>query len=87
MSSQGYIYVLINPAMPGLLKIGLTTKTPEERVKELSNATGVPINFILIYKEFFQNCAAAEKAIHAHLEAQGYRFNKGRELNLLMSLI
>lgn len=79
MSSQGYIYVLINPAMPGLLKIGLTTKTPEERVKELSSATGVPINFILIYKEFFQNCAAAEKAIHAHLEAQGFRLNKGRE--------
>lgn len=79
MSTQGYIYVLINPAMPGLLKIGLTTKTPEERVKELSSATGVPINFILIYKEFFQNCATAEKAIHSHLEAQGYRFNKGRE--------
>lgn len=79
MSSQGYIYVLINPAMPGLLKIGLTTKTPEERVKELSSATGVPVNFILIYKEFFQDCVSAEKAIHTRLEAQGFRFNKGRE--------
>lgn len=79
MSSQGYIYVLINPAMPGLLKIGLTAKTPEERVKELSSATGVPISFILIYKEFFRDCVLAEKTIHAHLEAQGFRLNKSRE--------
>jgi tetratricopeptide (TPR) repeat protein len=79
MSYYGYIYVLINPAMPGLLKIGLTTKTPEERVKELSRATGVPTSFILIYKEQFQNCYAAEKEIHNRLEIKGFRINKGRE--------
>ena len=46
---EGYVYVLINPSMEGLVKIGMTTSTPEERVTELSSATGVPSKFILVY--------------------------------------
>lgn len=42
---KGYIYVLSNPSMTGLLKIGLTLRTVEERVIELSNNTGVPTQF------------------------------------------
>ena len=42
---NGYIYVLSNPAMPGLIKIGYTTRDINERVSELSASTGVPSNF------------------------------------------
>jgi T5orf172 domain-containing protein len=32
--TRGFVYILINPALPGYLKIGKTTRTPEERAKD-----------------------------------------------------
>lgn len=40
---NGFVYVLSNPAMPGLVKIG-SSHSPEERVKQLYD-TGVPLPF------------------------------------------
>lgn len=39
------IYVLKNEAMPGLVKIGLTTDTVESRISNLSASTGVPLPY------------------------------------------
>lgn len=44
---HGYIYVLSNPRMPGVLKIGFTTRRVEDRVQELNAATGVPSPFTI----------------------------------------
>jgi len=44
-SRRGIVYVLSNPAMPGLLKIGMTTRTMPERLRELNSATGVPVPY------------------------------------------
>ena len=33
-SDNGYVYVLMNPQMENLVKIGKTTRTPAERAKE-----------------------------------------------------
>jgi hypothetical protein len=41
----GYLYILSNSEMPGLLKIGQTTRTVADRVVELNSATGVPAPF------------------------------------------
>ena len=38
-----WVYVLRNSSMPGLYKVGYTKLTPDERAKQLSNATGVPV--------------------------------------------
>lgn len=46
--NSAYVYVLTNPSMPGLVKIGMTTKSVKERIKELSS-TGVPEPFQLYY--------------------------------------
>ena len=41
----GIVYLLTNPVMPGLVKIGMTTqKEIEQRMKELYT-TGVPLPF------------------------------------------
>lgn len=42
---EGWVYVLSNPCMPGIYKIGMTTTSPEVRARELSSATGVPAPF------------------------------------------
>ena len=42
----GYVYILTNPSMPGLVKVGKTTTTPNQRMSEL-HSTGVPTPFEL----------------------------------------
>ncbi|EJG1615139.1 GIY-YIG nuclease family protein [Vibrio parahaemolyticus] len=74
---SGYIYCLKNESMPGIYKIGLTTKTVKKRCKEISAATGVPTPFeIVTYKEV-DNVDKAEKTVHKLLSR--FRLNKSRE--------
>jgi hypothetical protein len=47
--SIGFLYVLSNEYSPGLLKIGYTTKSVEQRALELYT-TGVPAKFNIEYK-------------------------------------
>ena len=58
--SSGYLYVLANSSIPGLVKIGKTTRLPSERADELSRVTGVATPFIVVYEDYFDDCAAAE---------------------------
>lgn len=77
--SFGYVYVMINPSLPDVVKIGKTTREPSERAKELSSATGVPTPFILVYSKPFADCHFAEKVIHGYFEKNGARVNGNRE--------
>lgn len=94
-SNHGFVYVLSNPSMPGLLKIGMTRFNPSRRVQELSSATGVPTPFQLVYYREFHNCVVAELEIHSLLASKGLRYNDQREfftidtveaINTLLSL-
>lgn len=65
---HGFIYILKCPAMPGLMKIGMTTRKPEDRVRELSSSTAAPAPFELV--KAFQvagDVLSVERAIHADL--------------------
>ncbi|WIU40072.1 GIY-YIG nuclease family protein [Methylorubrum extorquens] len=73
------MYALINPSTPGLVKVGMTSRDPSDRVSELSSATGVATPFILVYKEHFEDCHDAEQHIHTLLERQGVRVAANRE--------
>lgn len=79
MQHRGYLYVLANSAMPGLVKVGKTTRTPSERAAELSSVTGLPSPFIVVYEQLFQDCTAAESFVHAHLAQKGFRVSDNRE--------
>src|SRR5438105_2208147 len=72
----GYIYVLSNPKMHGLLKIGFSTRQVQERVAELSSATGVPVAFEIEAYFWSIDPEGDENRIHAALEKQRV---KGRE--------
>ena len=79
IGENGFVYVMVNPSIPDLVKIGMTTKDPNERAKELSSATGVPTPFILVYYKPFKNCYLTEQKIHQFLESKGYRVKSNRE--------
>jgi hypothetical protein len=76
MEEPGYIYIMINPSMEGLVKIGKTTREPEFRAKELSQATGVATPFYVAFSIFVVDCHSAEEFVHAILEHKGFR-NRG----------
>ncbi len=78
MSSPGFVYVLMNPSLPELVKIGKTAGSPEERARQL-NSTGIPTPFVVAYKRHFPDCDSAEQYVHTLLESQGYRITPNRE--------
>jgi cold shock CspA family protein len=77
--TAGFLYVLVNSAMPGLVKVGKTQRDPDARAQELSGVTGIPTPFVVAYNEWFSDCAAAEDFVHAFLETKGYRVAENRE--------
>lgn len=76
-SKPGWVYVLTNEAMPGLVKIGLTTRTPKERAAELSSSSGVPLPFVVAWARAVSGCDYVEKAVHRMLDDK--RVNGKRE--------
>lgn len=79
LTKAGYLYLLVNPSMEGLVKIGRTARSPKKRARELSEATGVPTPFILVFDAFVEDCVRAERFVHNELELRGYRVSEGRE--------
>jgi hypothetical protein len=79
MKESGYVYVLMNPSLVGMVKIGKTTRDVEERAKELSASTGVPTPFTVVYDAYFEDCDAAEMYVHTLLSEKGFRVSEHRE--------
>jgi len=74
--SAGYVYILTNEAMPGLVKIGKTTRDPQKRAGELYQ-TGVPEPFDVMEALRSPNCSELEGRVHTALRS--CRSNGGRE--------
>ncbi|MEK9703973.1 MAG: GIY-YIG nuclease family protein [Deltaproteobacteria bacterium] len=68
---EGWVYVLTNERVPGLVKIGKTSKVPEIRAKELSSETGVPGEWVVVYKAFVPDYSNVERIVHDKLKAAG----------------
>jgi len=73
--SEGYVYILSDNTHP-YLKIGRTTRIPEQRVKEL-NTTGMPGKLALLDSILVNDCEMAEAEIHRTLAK--YRVRSDRE--------
>ena len=74
--TKGYIYVLSNPSMPNLYKVGWCRKDPENRASELYK-TGVPTPFKIEFKKLVNNASNLEQKIHKLLDE--HRINDKRE--------
>lgn len=74
--AKGFVYILRNEAMPGLLKIGHSVKVPTERKEELFT-TGVPEPFNLAYYCLVENVKQIEAVVHRTLSQ--FRYREDRE--------
>ena len=79
MTGCQYVYVLSNPLMPGIVKIGFTKNKPSERVKQINSATGVAQDFIVEWALPCFNAHDVEKQVHLYLEENGFRVSKNKE--------
>jgi hypothetical protein len=71
------VYVLTNPAMPGLVKIGFTSQDDAKcRIDQLYT-TGVPVPYEIAYACRIENAAELEKAFHTAFAP--HRINPKRE--------
>jgi hypothetical protein len=74
--SVGFVYVLLNESYIGLVKLGKSTRHPNQRAKELSG-TGVLHPYLVAYFEKVSDCDLAEKRVHEELKQ--FREKQNRE--------
>lgn len=67
---EGYLYCFSNEAMPGLLKIGMTTRTPLERLREANRAGTFmpPCPYVIELAKKVKNPQKKEKILHNILD-------------------
>ena len=64
---SGFVYVLKNESMPGVVKIGFTTRLPQSRAEELFTS-GVPSPFEIHSSIWFDDPKSIECELHEDLE-------------------
>jgi hypothetical protein len=75
---MGYVYCFANDSMPGLLKIGMTERSPEERLSE-ANAADTwrpPSPYYIVCSKKVNNPKEKEKKIHAFLKEERVQTNR-----------
>ena len=69
------VYVLINEAMDGLVKVGRTTTSVEQRIKELDN-TSMPLPFQCFFAGEVSDSAHVEAHLHKAFADKRVRSNR-----------
>lgn len=71
---RGWVYVMSNRSMPGLVKVGFSSKDPDLRAKELDH-TGTPHPYVVDYEALVQDPYQVEQRAHKSL----VQFSEGKE--------
>lgn len=72
---MNYVYILTNPAMPGLVKVGRTESPVEQRMREIDK-TGVPLPFQCFYAAEVQDSTKVERKLHEAFADRRVRVNR-----------
>jgi len=67
---KGWVYVITNKAMPGLAKIGFSTKDPELRADDLLRHTGIPHPYEVDYEVLIKEPYQLEQQVHEFLSSK-----------------
>jgi hypothetical protein len=73
----GWIYALTSPSLPGVIKIGRTTRDPVTRARELGGYAGATADYVVVAHAAVPDAVASET--HAHRMLRHCR-RKGTEL-------
>lgn len=74
---SGIVYILVNQAMPEYVKLGKTETSVEQRMRELSRHSGVPLPFECYYAARVNDADFVERQLHDAFD--DHRPNKSRE--------
>jgi hypothetical protein len=78
--TAGWVYCFENDAMPGIYKVGVTRRTPTQRLAEANGSnTWVPSPFRIVMAKHTADAFATEKWLHQRLSERGFRVNRRRE--------
>lgn len=66
--TPGWVYVLTNPGLPGVVKIGQTTRDTLTRSTELLREYGTVYPFAVASRHAVSDCVAVEAAAHLLLD-------------------
>jgi hypothetical protein len=72
--NEGYIYILESKGQPGILKVGYTDRTPQARVSEINNGTGVIVPWYIANAFACKSPEYIETLVHQALGT--YHVNK-----------
>jgi len=67
-SGPGWVYILTNPTLPGLCKIGQTRRAPHIRAREVNRSYGVAMPFVIASRHAVPDAAAVEWIAHRKLK-------------------
>ena len=76
-NADQWVYILSNPTLPNMFKIGYTKHEPEIRAKQISASTGVALPYKVEWAFQCFNGEQLEQEVHQELES--YRVNQNRE--------
>lgn len=81
MEATGYLYCFSNRTMPGVLKIGMTEREPQQRLKEAntSDTWRPPTPYVLEFAKKVKNPKYKETLLHTLLSQYTERINPKRE--------
>jgi len=79
--NSGYLYCFSNQSMPGILKVGMTERTPEVRLREANapNTWRPPTPYKIEFAKMVLNASGKEKTLHTLLEQYTERCHPRRE--------
>jgi len=79
--ADGYIYCFSNSCMPGILKVGMTERTPGIRLREAnsSDTWRPPTPYKIEFAKRVSNASLKENTLHTLLEQYTERVNPRRE--------
>lgn len=76
--TSGYVYVLSNPSMPGIVKVGRSIHGGKLRARQLfQGVTGVPTPFVVEFEMLVREPGVVE--VLAHEGLQDFRVSESRE--------